>query len=470
MAYVANDPYQQNQQGGSPAIQPPVTTSSAPGSGTTGGQSAQPNNQSSGQPFTNLSAYLSANQPQIEQMATGIASDLGNQYGQIQGNVQSGVQGFNEQVSQGYTPYNAELIEQATDDPRQFVQTPENVAAFQKQLNNQYTGPGSFEQTSQYGDINQKVNEATNTANLLKSPGGFQSYLHQRGGRNTTAGQDLLDSVLLQGSPQAIQMINQAASPFEGLTSYLSDQTAQANQGAQAAQTAAQQSSTEARNKLTGAEEGFGANLQNKLGAAKSGYEHQVSQLENLIATLSKPLDQVAGSYWGTAIDPRLQGAIGGMQTYNTWNPAEAAPLPLASNYLSSTNAPTAPTLPDIATADDAALGQALAMLSGGSYTSPVSQAGNYQPFQQPTINSEKLSGGLYDLVANLHPTFTGAIDPGGALTGYNSALAKLRDYLGIVLPGDPPPADNPPPPPPPPPPTGEGGGSGPGIIRPGFI
>lgn len=259
MAYLAEEDDQNKKNQAAPLSSDsqssqPVTTSSAPGSSSMGGAKSptgSPSNKQAAQPFTNLNAYLSANAPQIEQQANTIAGNLTNQYGQTKGQIDTGVQDFNQQVSGGYTAPNQDIVNQAAANPTQFVQNPDNISAFQKQLNNKYTGPANFETTTPYQGLNQQVTQQAQNANLLNTPSGIQTYLRSSG-RNPTQGENVLDSVLLQGNPEAISTVQNAAAPFNTLGDYLTQSASFADKKASAAPTIAQESAKYASDKFNG--------------------------------------------------------------------------------------------------------------------------------------------------------------------------------------------------------------------------
>lgn len=233
MAY-AQDQKKEEQAipGQQPQLQPP-TTSSAPGSGPTSAtpKSAAPQATPT-QPFQNLSAYLSANQPQITQQAQQIAGDLQNQYGQTKSAIDTGKNEFNKQIQSGYAQENQNLINEATANPAQFVSKPENVKAFQSLYNDIYQGPQNFETTNTYGNLSNQVNKARSDADLLSSIPGLQTYFQGKS-PNATKGGIVLDAALLKGSPEAFKTISQAAKPLTNLQDYLTNQTTTANQDVQ---------------------------------------------------------------------------------------------------------------------------------------------------------------------------------------------------------------------------------------------
>jgi len=255
MAFDPNqqDPNQQNQQNPLLAQTMPMT-SSAPGAGPAAapaGKGTAPQATPT-QPFQNLSAYLSANAPQITQQANQIAGNLNDVYGQTKTGIDTGVKDFGNQVTAGYTAPNPDVVKNASENPSAFVSDPNNVKAFQSLYNDTYSGPANFESTGAYGDINANVNKAISQANLLNSPEGVQTYF-QNNNPNATKGGNILDTVLLQGSPEAYTTVQNAAKPFSSLSDYLNQGVTASDQAAQTAQKTADQTAADVRNKFTGA-------------------------------------------------------------------------------------------------------------------------------------------------------------------------------------------------------------------------
>lgn len=391
MAYVATDPTQQqnqNQQPGAggqtPTNQAAPMTSAGTGAGPTGGKGAPTgaaSNQQAAQPFTNLQSYLSANAPQIQDQANTISNNLTNQYGQVQNDVNAGTTAFNNQVSGGYAAPNAQVVQQAAANPTQFVQDPNNVAAFQSQINDQYTGPANFEGTAGYTGLNNEVNTAAQNASQVNTLPGLQTYL-QGTETNPTQGENTLDSVLLNQSPAAIQQVQQAAAPFAQLPGYLSGNVTSADANAANAQTQAQQASQAAQDAFTGTG-GVVPTWETALQNNFTNDQNEVNQANAQIAagnSAATPLEQAYQTYL----------AQGG---YGFSNPIESL----------INQAPVAmPTQAQAASSSDYAEQAALQQLLGSEFTGPLnsanaSQAGQFQTPQVQTSNPQSLSQKLAD-------------------------------------------------------------------------
>lgn len=305
MAYDPNqqDPNKQPDQG-QPA-QPALPTTSAPGSGP-GASSGKATPQSApAQPFQNLQSYLTANQPQIQAQGTKIAGDLSNQYGQVTSDINKAKTDFGTQVESGYAKPDENIINSASSNPTDFVSKPENVKAFQSLYNDQYTGPDAFENTTGYGNVSGEAGKAASDAALLNTPEGVQNYFANQN-PTATKGGNVLDSVLLQGSPEVYGQIQNAVKPFAGLNDYLTGTVNEANQGVTQAKQTANKTAQDLKNKFTG--EGgiipsFQTELQDKLGKAKTDAQTQ-ADFEKMFLQTGTPVTG-GGFYAGPSTSPQ---------------------------------------------------------------------------------------------------------------------------------------------------------------------
>ena len=260
----------QNQQvsgGGNTTVPPTLGASSGGSSGPSSSGAAPVTAKTPSAPqFTNLQDYLNANS----------GSNFGGQVaGQVQNEVNSANQDqttadsqFQNQVDQGTTQYNPNLINEATSDAASFVQDPNKVSQFDSQLNAQYQGPQSFSSdTSLYNPASQATNQAYNDSQLFNSSGGQQALLSRLYGTpGYTQGQQNLDS-LLMGAPsgqQAIQATqqnaNQSANNFQNLQNQLNQY---AQQGQQTTQNTANQTNAVVTGAQNSAENAVNQQLQN---------------------------------------------------------------------------------------------------------------------------------------------------------------------------------------------------------------
>lgn len=250
-----NNPDQQNQP--QPGQEPTAGTSapSGSGSGVAGqnqmmpGKSNVENNAQNQAGYTDVGAYLNANQAGSEKMGQDVATNLTNRYNQTKSGIDTSAQDLQKQVTAGYTPENTDLIKQVAANPTAAAGNQDQLSAFQSQLNDVYGGPLGW---GDFGTQQGKVNEAQQYGSLSKTPGGMNVYAQELEGPQASQGVNQLDTMLLQGNTGAMQKIQGAANPFNTLNNYLNTQNTAANTAIRGGQTAAQNASQGALNAFTG--------------------------------------------------------------------------------------------------------------------------------------------------------------------------------------------------------------------------
>jgi hypothetical protein len=481
MAYL---PDEQNQQGQNGAAGPsngqadgtagaaPITSSPAPsGAGASGGKTInQASSTGPAQPFTNLQTYLTANQPQIEQQGQTIAGGLTQQYGQTVGAVDQAKQDFGSAVNAGYAQNDPTVVNKFTQDPTAVANDSNLANKFTGMYNDRYTGPSSFESSSQYGAANDAVQKAQSAAQQVSTMPGLQSYLM---GQNPTETQGMatLDSALLGGNPNVVKTIQDAATPFQNLPSYLTGAVTNANQSVADAQAQAQA----ARDATQGAFKTYSGDFNTKVGNEYTGAVNDATKFNqnynDIIARLSGTMP--AGQQGGIQqLTPDEQAALGIsndaigqyaqanslLDHYNTapdsvkFGQAAINALPSAgpvslANYLSGGHTASLPqNAGAVATPQEYAIAAALSKLGGQDYNSPLDQAnagmagtykpnGAYQTFDQSGANGQIDAVTLRDkaMANQLFANNAGATsgDFAGVKDGdYAGALAALQKGL----------------------------------------
>jgi len=414
MAFVDNstpvDPNNPNSQAApvNPVLnQAPQTATAAAGGAVPGaapqGAAAQPS-QSKAPQYQDLGAYLNANAPQTQQLAQNVATGLGQQYTGLQGNIDSAVGQFNGQVQQNTVPLNQPLVDQALASPASFVNDPNNVSAFQGQLNAKYNGPTDFTQADAYSGLNSAVQNAAQIANNASTPGGLQTLVAGNE-KNPTAGETALDAALLGGNPTAIQTVQQAAQPLGTLGQYLANQTNAANQGVQGAQATSANTAQSVQDALAQAAKKFSGSLTGQL-TADQAKQTAYNQAINDSISKENLINQQLYSAAQTDLNPVLN------TIKNQANATQPAATAFAEKYLAPTGAinsfnswlannqpiVNAPTMANTATADQYAQDAALAAL-GGSYYTPelnpanASQAGTFNIPDSPAALPDVVPG-----------------------------------------------------------------------------
>lgn len=189
--------------------QQPVNISGGGGANFSDVVPGQEKSQKSSGQYANLQQYVSANQPQAQQMGQKISSNLESEGQQAQQKVES----FGQQKPSV-----------AAFDPNQYIQNAPSLSQEQKsayQTTKQtggYTGPKSLEQASGYSEAQKAAQAASNKAKMAGNEAGQQELLKQNYARpDYTLGQTKLDQVLLKGNEQAKQGLSDLSQRYSGL-------------------------------------------------------------------------------------------------------------------------------------------------------------------------------------------------------------------------------------------------------------
>lgn len=390
MAYLSPEGQDQQQQpatpatGGAPGATPAPTQTGATAGGT---KTASPNTASPvtpGTAATNVNEYLNANAPQTQQYANNVASGLTNQYGQIQSDIGSAANQFNNQINAGYTPENTALVNQAAANPASFASNPNNVSAFQAQENDQYTGPTQFETSSPYTGLTNEVTAGTNAATPWQSFSGTASQFGNLG--DQTLGEQNLDATLFAQTPGVNQEIQNAATPFNSLNSYLTNVGTGADAAAAAAAANATAAAGNVQSVFNPLETNFNTNLANETTqAGTANLAYQQEQLQQQAA------DNAA-----------IQSAFNAFETNNPISNAQGNAA-LFNNLGVTGTGPgiqlnaAAPTLAQTATPEQYAEANALSELMGNNYANPLAgqTTSTYNPFTSTPSILQQNSGML---------------------------------------------------------------------------
>lgn len=333
MASVNNqtDEDLKNQQstpvGGTSGAEADAGSPNAPGGGAPASpvkQNASAQNQSG---YTDVGSYLNANQGGAQKMGDQVASNLTNQYNTTKSGIDTSANDLINSVNQGYTKENTDLIKQAAADPNAYANNKDQLAAFQGQLNDSYSGPNSW---GDYGTQQGNVANAQQYGNLATTPGGMNVYAQQLEGPTASQGVNQLDSLLLGGNEGSANAVKNAAKPLNTLGDYLDSQNTAATGAITSGQTAAQNASQDALNAFTGAN-GTLTNLNSTINA------NAAKTLADAQAQQKALTGDISNLYGGQAVDntPTALGVYGGGTTpwYNTTNytVGQLSPQDLAS-------------------------------------------------------------------------------------------------------------------------------------------
>jgi hypothetical protein len=408
-----------------------ATSTNTSAGGSPQGAAAVPNS-TQAPPVQNLQAYLTANQPQAVQMGQNIASGLTNQAGQVTGDINADQSAIDAQVQAQNTPVSQTLIDQAAANPTQFVQDPNNVAAFQAQENAAYTGPATSESRPEYQTLTNEVTNAQNNAPDINTSAGVNQLVRGQE-TNPTLGMSNLDQLLLQGTPEAMAPIAAAEAPFAALPGQLSGAATTEDAAIQAA-IANDQAAPAAVNSafLTGTNAvvpAWETALQDSLTQASGTYANQGSDFNaitadmnaNKLASLSPSQLSELGITQAQATDlQNLFNSYSGV--YGTGGTPN-----FSTYYTPGELSGTSPTMANTATANDYAKNAALEQLLGTGYTpyltdANASQAGQAGTSTNPTFQDSTALNNLSALFGktDLDTIINSHAGPSDPLTNLN--------------------------------------------------
>lgn len=179
--------------------------------------------------FVDVAAYLDANREQSMDTANKVAGKLGEEEQGLRSGLQSASDEYGRRVEAGTVRPDDELVDRAATRPTEFVGNQDDLQRFFKQRDAEYTGPGSFEETPEFGALLQRVKSGQEKAKSIDTSEGRKTYLHSVG-NNPTAGVVSLDDLLIGGDQNARKKLTAAAAPFETLTGALDDATKKASE------------------------------------------------------------------------------------------------------------------------------------------------------------------------------------------------------------------------------------------------
>jgi hypothetical protein len=306
--------------------------------------------------FTDIQAYLQANKPQTESVATRLAGRLGEEATATREKIKQAESLIGEQVGAGKTSKDEALLARAIETPTEVVKSPEELAKITAMRTAAYKGPATVEELTPYEEARQAVGESERRAGLTETKEGRKELLYGLA-KSPTRGQMTLDELLLSQDPKAREILSGGSAQFGDLKGYLeSVRTAGAGSisGAQAeTEKTRQDVSTSLQDAITKAK----ANLEERVGTARGTAGARSTAALNSLTTGDFSPEVMADLGITPEQAEKLKLAITEAQQYK-------APLDLAK-YSSQLSPETEITAGKTATAEDYARSAALAQLSG---------------------------------------------------------------------------------------------------------
>lgn len=256
--------------------------------------------------YTDVASYLNANKEGSAKLGQQVTTNLNNKYGATKQGAQDSFGQFQGDVNSGYTQENSDLISQVAADPLAAANNQDQLTAFQKQLNNTYTGPNSW---GDFGTQQGKINEATQYGDLSKTPGGLNVYAQEVEGQTggpQSQGINQLDTLLLGGDANAMGQVKGAANQYKDLNDYINAMNTQGLNDIGGARTAAANSSQHALDAFTGSNgvlTNLNASINNNANEAqKNALQRQQDLMGHVQGIYNQPVDTketTLGTYGG---------------------------------------------------------------------------------------------------------------------------------------------------------------------------
>lgn len=175
--------------------------------------------------FTNLQRYVTENQPQAMGLAEKVAGGVRTMGEEAQAGVRQLESDFESRSAAGRVAPDAGVVEGAAADPRAVSGDPTRRAAFIRQRDAAYTGPGGLDEGDGYDTAAEKVRKAQERAGLADTEAGRMQLLEGVSKPGAGRGKLILDQLLLSGAPETQKTLSDASTPFAGLQDYLTGRT-----------------------------------------------------------------------------------------------------------------------------------------------------------------------------------------------------------------------------------------------------
>lgn len=219
--------------------------------------------------WTDINAYLNANQEQAVDTANKVAGRLGEQATDVRGAIDTAKTGFKQKVDESTINEDNDVVSRASADPLAFSSNADDVAKFKKMRDAQYGGPTSFQDADDYTTLLQKIDEANQKAKGVDTEAGREALLAGIM-TNPTKGMTSLDNLLIGQNPNARQKLTDAAKPFAELSGYLDTATGEATGYATEGRNKTSDTATATKAALDATRGRLDTDLTNKLAATKT--------------------------------------------------------------------------------------------------------------------------------------------------------------------------------------------------------
>jgi hypothetical protein len=355
--------------GGGTASQPVSSGGFSQPTGTTGNPSTitpTETNQPQ-QKFATVQDYLGANTQQGNQLGQAFTSNLTNAANTDKSAIDTAVAGATSDINAGTTNYDPNIVSKAQANPSAVANSPDDLNSFLKQWNAAYTGPSSFETSTEYTPAAAAANDASQKAAEVGTAGGQQQLLADQ--FNVSGqGKQALDQALLQNSSSA-PTINAAAPAFQSVNDYLTSQSAALDAQAQQAAANTTAAKTQTQGAFANSLTGFQNQINAETTAAQNNAKGTATQWQSDLA--SGDPTKVAADLQSAGVDPSTIQSITGYLT--SLNKDYGLNPNLSQDY--TFNPAVDLTAANVATPQDYQTAAALSQLTGQDYSGVLNQA-----------------------------------------------------------------------------------------------
>lgn len=214
--------------------------------------------------YTDVQAYLRANQPEALSLAQRVSGKIGEQGEAAKTAITQAGTEFGGKVEAARTPYQEELIKAAAANPTAYLDDAQKAQLI-AQRQAQYLGPMTMDTAA----LQQKVTDVEKAREGIETEAGriqlLQSIL-----RRPTEGNVRLSQLLLGQTPEARQYVTEQTTPYATLRDYLTQTQTGAEQKATEAKTEAEKARETFAKEFGGATQAFQTGLQERVGQART--------------------------------------------------------------------------------------------------------------------------------------------------------------------------------------------------------
>jgi hypothetical protein len=379
--------------------------------------------------FTNLQAYLDANQSGANTLAGKVATGVSNDITGAANTITDQGNQFASGVNAGTVNYDPNLVSSAVNDATDFINNQSSMAQLAAQRAGQYSGPSAWENSSNATTAQTAAQQAQQTAALTGTTGGREQLITQDNSDPYTQGGLSLNQYLIQNTPGALSQVTNSAVPAGDLTNQFNTTQTNSDNAVQGAKDTSTATATKTNQALSGAVNDYRTQIDQAVSGATTAQQQQFTNLTNALTPTSTGTAQpaVAGATpapsYNVTDDQLSQIGV----TRDQWNQlvqlnnqaiSEGNAGVNLSNYL--TNTPGQYTESSVATPQQQAYFAALNQLAGtGQTLNSGGTAGG---------SAYDLSGAYNALLAQLQAKApTGGLTP----TGSNSSGSNTASNIG---------------------------------------